>query len=249
MKEIVLGFVMGAANLLPGISGGTIMFISGRYSEIIDAAASVFTLRFEKRKVFLLVYLGLGIVLAFVALSKLLDFLYANFPVEVTSFFAGLIMGGLFFMSVGMRPKLKESVAIALGALAMVGIALANEGSLSPTFLNLFVGGVIAGATMILPGISGSSMLLILGLYDDAVHAVANLEFGRLFSIGIGAFLGIILMTIGMKKLVERFESITMAFLFGLTLAGLIFILSGGASISFIIFGFGTTFLLQRIVG
>ncbi len=249
MKEFVLGFVMGVANLLPGISGGTIMFISGRYSQIIEAAAEIFSFRFRKKSVALILWILLGIVAAVISLSKVVDYLYAHFPVQVTSFFSGLILGGLFFMALDMKPRLKESISISLGALTMVGIAMLSGGSLEATPLNLVLGGIVAGATMILPGISGSSMLLFLGLYDDAVHAVAEIEILPLFCLGVGAVMGIVLMTFGMKKLVERFEKETMAFLFGLTLAGLFYILSGGASISFIIFGFGTTFLFERVVG
>ncbi len=250
MKNFILGLVVGIANLLPGISGGTIIFISGRYGSVISALADLFSFKLSKTEVKMLFELGAGVGASVVLLSKLIDFLFSNFPLHVTSFFVGLIIGGLVYMypSIG-RLNLKRSLSLSAGVLLMSGIYLASEGNLSANFMTLFFGGGLAGATMILPGASGSSMLLLLGLYDDAIHAISEFEFFHLSALGLGAIVGIVLISVLMKKLVENYEHETMAFLYGLTLAGLIFIVTGGLSVSFVIFGLGTSFLLERVVG
>ncbi|MCD6448919.1 MAG: DUF368 domain-containing protein [Thermotogaceae bacterium] len=248
MKDIVLGFVMGIANLLPGISGGTIMFISGKYESIVDAVWELITLKIKKEDFWFLMRIALGVVAAFLGLSKLIDYLFIHFPVQTVSFFAGLIIGGLFYLYREISFNFKASLSIAAGALLMVLIMLANGGNFPPNYFNLFIGGAVAGATMILPGISGSSMLVLLGLYDDAIHAVSNMEILKLILLGAGAAAGIALITYLMSFLMRKFKNETISFLYGLTVVGLIFIVKDGVSISFILFGLGSYFALGKII-
>ena len=248
MKDVILGFVMGIANLLPGISGGTIMFISGRYENIIDAVWDLIKLRIKREDFWFLARIILGVVIAFLGLSKLIDYLFHHFPTQTVSFFVGLIIGGLFYMYGEIRFNFKASLSMAAGAGVMVLVMLSSGGNLSANYFNLFIGGIVAGATMILPGISGSSMLVLLGLYDDAIHAVSNMEVLKLIFLGAGAAVGIGLITYLMSFLMKKFKNETISFLYGLTVVGLIFIVKDGASISFILFGLGSYFALSKII-
>lgn len=247
MRDLILGLVMGVANVLPGISGGTIAFVSGRYSEIIKALASLLKLRARREEIWLLVKIGLGALISIVTLSKFIDELYRSFPVKTSSFFAGLIAGGLFFLWKSVKFNFKASLMMAAGALSMMGISLLPKGELSGN-LWILVGGFIAGGAMILPGISGSSMLVILGIYDDAVGAVAEMKFKVLTILGAGAALGIFVVSMLMKKLVEKWENETISFLYGLTLTGLFYIVSVNSSITFLTLGFLSMIALEKMM-
>ena len=248
VKDIVLGFIMGIANLLPGISGGTIMFISGRYESIIDAIWDLIRLRVKRSDFWFFARIILGVVIAFLGLSKLIDYLFHHFPTQTISFFVGLIIGGLLHMYGEIKFNFKASLSIAAGAGVMVLVMLSSGGNLSPNYFNLFIGGVVAGATMVLPGISGSSMLVLLGLYDDAIHAVSNMEVLRLIFLGVGAAIGIALISYLMSFLMKKFKNETISFLYGLTVVGLIFIVKDGVSISFVLIGLGSYFGLSKII-
>ena len=247
MRDLILGLIMGVANVLPGISGGTIAFVSGRYSEIIKALASLLRLKASREEVWLLVKIGVGALISIVALSKFIDELYHNFPMKTSSFFAGLIAGGLFFLWKSVRFNFKASLMMAVGALSMIGISFLPKGELSGS-LWIFTGGFIAGGAMILPGISGSSMLVILGIYDEAVGAVAKMNLKILAFLGVGAILGIFVVSILMKRLVERWENETISFLYGLTLTGLFYVISANSSITFLVLGFLSMIALERIM-
>ncbi len=248
MGDLLLGFVMGIANLLPGISGGTIVFVSGKYRLFVSAVADLLRFKIAREEVLFLLKIGIGAAVSIALLSKIVDHLYSSFPIQTTSFFAGLIAGGLFLLWKGIRFGFLPSVMMALGALSMVGLESITGGDLEPGAFQLILGGFIAGGTMILPGVSGSSMLVLLGLYDDAISAVANLDFLKLLWIGIGAILGILAVSILMKELVERFENETVSFLYGLTLAGLIYIVSSSASVPFLLLGFAAMIILSRVI-
>lgn len=247
MRDLILGLVMGVANVLPGISGGTIAFVSGRYSEIIRALASLLKFKAKREEIWLLTKIGVGAIVSIVALSKFIDELYQNFPAKTSSFFAGLIAGGLFFLWKSIRFNFRASLMMALGALSMFGISLLPKGELSGA-LWIFTGGFIAGGAMILPGISGSSMLVILGIYDDAIGAVAKMNLKVLTALGVGAVLGIFVISVLMKKLVESWENDTISFLYGLTLTGLFYVISVNSSITFLILGFLSMIALEKII-
>jgi len=248
VKDVVLGFIMGIANLLPGISGGTIMFISGRYESIIDAVWDLIRLRIKKQDFWFLAKILSGIVVAFLGLSKLIDYLFHRFPTQTVSFFVGLIIGGLLYMYGEIKFNFKASLSMAAGAAIMTLIMLSSGGTLLPNYFNLFIGGIVAGATMVLPGISGSSMLVLLGLYDDAIHAVSNMEILKLIFLGVGAAVGISLITYLMSFLMKKFKNETISFLYGLTVVGLIFIIKDGVSVPFILFGLGSYFALSKVI-
>ncbi len=248
VKEIFLGFVMGIANLLPGISGGTIVFISGRYPDFVESLGELVRLKIEKEKLLFLINLGLGIAVAILALSNAIDFLYTRYPKELRSFFAGLVMGGLISIGTGIEYSIRRFSFIGLGALVMLILESLGAGGLKPTALNLLLGGAVAGAAMILPGISGSSMLVIFGLYEHVVSYVARMEMGKLAVFGFGVLGGVILISVVLKTLMERNSSDTMAFLFGLTSVGLIFLLLENISFLYLVLGIAAATTFEKVM-
>ncbi len=225
------------------------VFISGRYPDFVEALGDLVRFRFkEKGKMVFLVNLGIGVVLAILTLSSAMDFLYSEHPKELKSFFSGLIMGGLMSIGMGITLSLREFSFIGLGMAAMILLESLGAGSMNPTPLNLVVGGVVAGASMILPGISGSSMLVILGLYESVVSAVARFDLKRIGVFGLGVVLGVALISSALGRLMKRNEKDTMAFLFGLTLVGLITLLMENVVLLYLILGIVAATSFERVM-
>ena len=180
------GIAMGAADAVPGVSGGTIAFISGIYEELITTISNVnlsliTTLRKEGFKAFwtqlngnFLAALLTGIVISFVSFMRLAKYLIENHPILIWSFFFGLIVASIFFVGKQIQ-KWNLAVIISLIAGALIAYYITTLPSMAnndnPLFL--FFAGAIAICAMILPGISGSFILVILGAYktlSDALH-------------------------------------------------------------------------------
>ncbi|MBR1931158.1 MAG: DUF368 domain-containing protein [Lachnospiraceae bacterium] len=222
IKNILKGVVIGIANIIPGVSGGTMMVSMGIYDKLIHCVTHLFK-EFKKSVLFLLpIVLGMGIAL--IGGSFGVEYLFEHFPVQTTLLFIGLIIGGLpaIWKNVkGHQIKPGHIVAgilffaLVLG-LALLGDAEGNAAVLSFSVGNvvkLFVVGVIAAATMVIPGVSGSMVLLLLGYYNsiiaainDFIAALVHLDMdgiwkgcGILIPFGIGVVVGIF----AIAKLVE----------------------------------------------
>ena len=230
------GFFMGAANVVPGVSGGTVALITGIYKEIIEALNSLMekatwqSLAKGNFKEFwkcihgtFLLWLGIGVVLSVFSLAKLMTYVLAHYPVQTWAFFFGLIVASaiLMFKDIkgwGIREVLFTLLGIALGLVVC---------TLSPTqtpdnWLFIFLCGAIAVCTMILPGISGSFILVIMGKYDYIMQAVADLNWGVLAVFALGCVVGILAFSKFLHWLLARFEKQTMLVLLGFVLGSLV---------------------------
>ncbi len=230
------GFFMGAANVVPGVSGGTIALITGIYKEIIDALGSL-TSKETWKALFrgdfkgfwkdvhgtFLVWLALGVVVSVLTLSKLMDYVLEHYPVQTWAFFFGLIVASAIIMFKGIRGwGLKEVLFVLLG----VGLGLLL-GHLTPTetpdsWPVFFLCGAIAVCTMILPGVSGSFVLVLLGKYDEIMAALAELDWPVLIVFGLGCVVGILLFSHFLHWLLARFEKQTMLVLLGFVVGSLV---------------------------
>lgn len=195
---------MGAANVIPGVSGGTIAFITGVYERLIAAirAFDLVALRLLTKlqvRAFLkhidfgfLAALGLGAVASVLSLAKLLEFLFARHEVAVWAFFFGLILASIPFVARAVRkwgagPVVAALVGIALAAgLAFVPRAGANDGA-----AYVFVCGIVAISSMIIPGLSGSFVLLLMGNYFVVLGAISGLDLAILIPFGVGCVVGL----------------------------------------------------------
>jgi len=230
----IKGFLMGAANVVPGVSGGTMALILGIYEELLDAIRS-FNLRFLRFFVMLkmrealsslawpfLLPVGIGVLTATLSLAQLLSWLLFTYPIMVWSFFFGLIVSSV--VSVGRFVKAwKISIFIAIGLggagayyfFGMIPVATPDASWF------LFLCGFLAICAMILPGISGAYILVLLGKYHFTLEALNNRDIGPLFMLIFGAVVGLVSFVRVLSWLLKRYHDLTMAVLIGLMLGSL----------------------------
>jgi len=219
MMNVLRGFLIGLANLVPGVSGATMAVILGVYEQLIDAVANFVKLRFKREQIAFIVALGIGILAAILVGSAGMKHLLERSPAFAYAIFFGLVLGSI--------PKLRREISdlklfhFAVGvSLIFIFELLVHTVELSRTYVLLT--GIIAACAMILPGLSGSLVLLILGVYDDILDALVNLKLAIVLPFGIGVILGIALMALLMNWLVEKFPNQTHSFTFGMVVASII---------------------------
>ncbi|TDY11551.1 DUF368 domain-containing protein [Meridianimaribacter flavus] len=222
------GIAMGAADAVPGVSGGTIAFISGIYEELITTISNVnlsliTTLRKEGFKAFwiqlngnFLVALLTGIIISFVSFMRLAKYLIENHPILIWSFFFGLIVASIFFVGKQIQ-KWNLAVIISLIAGALIAYYITTLPSMAnndnPLFL--FFAGAIAICAMILPGISGSFILVILGAYKTLSDALHDFDIKKILIFAVGAVVGLLSFSRVLKWLFKNYHNITLAILTG----------------------------------
>ncbi len=242
---IIKGFIMGIANIIPGVSGGTLALTLGIYEEFIGAISHFFGKLKENIKFLLPVFIGMG--LSILTMSNVIDSSFKNFPIPTTLFFMGLVIGGIP-MLLGKVKGTKEikqvsSYVIALCTFLLVmvlafseeifgsGLGNASLSNLSVVgYLILFLVGVVAAATMIIPGVSGSLVLMLLGYYFPVVKVIKDLtHFKNIFSnlvialvFGIGVLVGIVVVAKIIEYLLEKFEHKTYFGVLGFIIASVI---------------------------
>lgn len=216
LKMILQGMAVGVANIIPGVSGGTMMVAMGLYDKLIHAITH---LKSEfKKSLQLLIPIFAGVGIAVIALSRIFEFLLAEYPIPTNFAFCGLITGSLPFIfkkvegkkiTVGKIIPFLVFFAIVI-LMAVMGETSGNAADVSFTLVNVIklLGiGVIAAATMVVPGVSGSMMLMLLGYYDtvlatinDFIDALLVFDMPELFRtvgilapFGIGVVVGIFL--------------------------------------------------------
>ena len=194
------GVCMGLAELVPGISGGTIAFVTGIYSELVTALASfgpqsIALLRrprafWQHHNLGFLLSLAIGMGVGVLALAPVVRFLLAHAAPLLWAFFFGLILASVFFIGrARSRPVLLRFGA--LGVILGTAFLFLPIGQMQGSWLALFLGGAIAVCAWILPAVSGSFVLLLLGLYDDVIVAIADLDFVKLSAVGLGCAVGL----------------------------------------------------------
>lgn len=222
LKQVLQGMVVGIANIIPGVSGGTMMVAMGLYDRLIHAITHLKKEFKESMKLLIPIFVGAGI--AIVALSRLFEFLLETYPIPTNFAFCGLIAGSLPFIF----QKVKGH-AVTIGKIipfliffgvvilmALLGETSGNAADVSFNVMNvvkLFGVGIIAAATMVVPGVSGSMMLMLLGYYDTILKAINHFVdavvafdldgilqgIGILAPFGVGIVIGIFLIA----KLIE----------------------------------------------
>lgn len=183
IKNVLKGIVIGVANIIPGVSGGTMMVSMGIYDKLIHCITHLFS-EFKKSMKFL-IPIFIGMAIALVGLSFLIEPAFEHFPLQTSCLFIGLIVGGLpaiWGKVKGKGIKISYIIPFLIFFAVVVGLAAMGEkeGSAADlTFslwscVKLFVVGIIASATMVIPGVSGSMMLLLLGYYNPIVSAIKD---------------------------------------------------------------------------
>ena len=228
------GMAMGAADVVPGVSGGTIAFIAGVYDELINFIKSInmhsLKLLFTgKIAAFwkavngnFLFALLLGIAISVFSLAKLITYLLLNEPVLVWSFFFGLVLASTWFVTKDIKGWNWKTVAgFVGGAVIAYYITVATPAETSTNLMFIFLCGAIAICAMILPGISGSFILVLLGKYFYVMEAVKTLDLVVLGVFAFGAALGITSFSRVLSYALKNFRNITLSVLSGFMLGSL----------------------------
>jgi putative membrane protein len=228
------GMGMGAADVVPGVSGGTIAFITGIYEELIFSIKSInvyalklfFSFKFAafwkaiNGNFLISVLLGIGI--SIFSLARGLEFLLHNYPILVWAFFFGLIVASAIYVARTIK-KWKTGTIIAgiAGIVVAYLITVLSPAEANTTWLFIFFSGSIAICAMILPGISGSFILVLLGMYKFILSAVGDLNIPVLLVFMAGAAIGIIAFSNVLSWLLKNFHNLTIAVLSGFMVGSL----------------------------
>jgi len=229
----VKGMAMGAADVVPGVSGGTVAFITGIYDELLRSIGAVPNAMPALLKgrvaeawrtanaTFLLVLLA-GILTSVLSLAKLITYLLDQHPIPVWSFFFGLILVSVHLVSKEIqRRNLSRLISLCLGIGFAYWITVAAAVQWSASSISLFFAGAIAICAMILPGISGSFILVLLGLYPVVLGAVKALDLGVMVTFATGCLVGLLSFARVLSWVLRRWRDLTLAFLTGLMLGSL----------------------------
>ncbi|WP_299991690.1 DUF368 domain-containing protein [uncultured Bacteroides sp.] len=228
------GVGMGAADVVPGVSGGTIAFIVGIYDELIDSIKSI---NGNSLKLFFtgkwgefwkavngsfLISILLGIAISVFSLAKIITWLLTDYPVMVWAFFFGLVLASTWFVGKGIKEwNWKTVLAFVIGAAVAYYITVAAPAETPSNLLFIFLCGAVAICAMILPGISGSFILVLLGKYFFIMEAVKTLDVKILLMFFAGACLGITSFARILSYALKHFRNMTLAVLTGFMLGSL----------------------------
>lgn len=232
---VVKGFLMGSADVVPGVSGGTMAFITGIYEELLGSIRAVgrpnfisAVVKFRWKEIFsilnwqFLIAVFAGIVLAIVSLAPLLETLLREQPVLLWSFFFGLVTASVFVVSRRIEKwTVPLWVALAIGTIAAFLIVGLVPTQTPETWWFLMLCGAIAICAMILPGISGSFILVLMSKYEFFVSAVNDRDIVSLALAGIGAVIGLVSFAQVLSWLFKRYHDLTVALLTGLMVGSL----------------------------
>ncbi|SHN31812.1 DUF368 domain-containing protein [Gracilibacillus kekensis] len=264
-RNIYRGMLMGASDVVPGVSGGTIAVVLGIYDRLIEAINGFFGKEYKKHLMFL-IPLGIGILTAVFLLAGLIEWLFEHYPQQTQFAFLGLIIGVLPFLF--QKSEAKKTFKAKHFLLVMIGIAIVGSmaffqtGEPAPvtnfsptTYFWLFGSGFIASAAMILPGISGSFLLYVIGSYTTIISAIKNLDIIVILTVGTGILLGIVLMSKVIHYFLGAFPIATYAVVIGMVIGSVFVIFPGwptnvmGTIVSIITFSGGLLFayLLGKI--
>lgn len=237
-RNLYRGFFIGMTDLVPGVSGGTVAFILGIYNELLAAISGVFSREWKKHITYL-IPIGIGFGIAVVSLSNLIEYLLSNYRAPMMFFFLGLIIGILPFIArkANIKSDFKLKHYLLLIAVAFVlsfvilyvgpqeqvtikKLALSN-------FLGLFFVGWVASMATILPGVSGSFILLVLGYYGTVIGALSSINIPIIAVVGLGVMTGLLVTSHLVNYALKRHPSAMFAGILGLIISSVFAVYPG----------------------
>ena len=238
LKDYILLFLkgvgMGGADVVPGVSGGTIAFITGIYEELLNSIKSIdlealkllFGLKikdfWEKVNGWFLLTLFAGILISLLTLSKLIGFWLANYPIQLWSFFFGLIIISSILVAREIKKwKAVMVLALVVGTIVAFLITKFSPAETPESAWFVFISGAIAICAMILPGISGSFILLILGKYSFIINALNERDIPIIIVFALGCVVGLLSFSRLLSWLLQKFHHLMVAFLSGFMIGSL----------------------------
>ncbi len=226
---------MGIANVIPGVSGGTIALITGIFERLINAIKSfdlkavklLFTGDFKEfaryTDLAFIISLFVGVGIAILAIARLFEYLFENYPVYIWSYFFGLILASIYFVGKTIdKWNWGAITAFILGTALAIALTFMKPAAQNDNVWYLILCGIVAICSMILPGLSGSYVLILMGNYQlVAIDAINHLRFEILIPVAIGAIVGLIVFSHFLSWLFKKFKNQTLAVLTGFILGSL----------------------------
>lgn len=253
IKLIFIGIILGVSNVIPGVSGGTIAVSFGIYDRLINIITLNIKKIFSQWKFWL--PLGIGLVVGIIGFSKIITILFEKFPFQTNYFFIGIILGSipLIYSKISSSFKnteeskevsnnkkntkvLSSVICFILSLLLMIVMMLLNKNEITneiqrePSFVlivKLFIGAAFAAIAMIIPGISGSFLMLVVGVYTTIIAAISELNIVLLIPIAIGVIIGLFSGASLVRFLMKKFVSQTYSAILGLILGSVLIIFPG----------------------
>lgn len=229
------GIAVGTANVIPGVSGGTIALITGIFERLIDALKS-FNLTalklifkgdikgFIKHTDFwFLVSVGSGVIVAILSIAKVFDFLFAQYPIYLWSFFFGMILVSIYYVGITIEKiNIKTIIAFIIGTAIALFIAFGTPAKENSNLIYLLICGAVATCSMILPGLSGSFVLVLMGNYQlIMIDAVNDLNLKILLPVVLGGVVGLLAFSHLLSWIFKNYRDITIAILTGFILGSM----------------------------
>ena len=238
-KIFMKGIFMGIADAIPGVSGGTIALLLGIYEELITTISNIkislfkiltkdgFSVFWKKGNLGFLFPLLIGIIASLIVFVNIAHYFLDTFPLLVWSFFTGLIIATSYVIFKKIKNfELKEFTLVIIASISLILFTkISNNEGLSSTdfsIVYIFVCALLASSAMILPGISGSLVLVILGVYEYLIESLINYNFYIISTFVIGAIIGILLLSKILKKLFLRHKDSTFSIMLGLVIGSVV---------------------------
>ncbi|VYT71996.1 DUF368 domain-containing protein [Clostridium tertium] len=259
-KNFLKGVAISISQLVPGVSGGTIAMILGIYDRLLHAVNNIFN--DFKNQYKLLLQVGIGAIVGIFLFSNIVKTLFDTFPIPIGYLFIGVILGGapLMFKKATVKGFNKKNILfLVLGIIIvlMMGTPDNDASSIITTlsllnFIWLFIGGVVVAVALILPGISGSFMLFVLGLYNTVITAVSQFNIPILIPIALGGIFGALLSARIIESLLIKYPEQTYILIFGFILGSVFSVFPGFDGLNSVIgvflgiLGFIFTYYISR---
>ncbi len=231
VKLFLSGCLMGISDAIPGVSGATIAIILGIYEELISSISFIFSnlkkplelIKSKELKFLLNIYSG--VLIALFIILMIINYFISNYKEFLFSFFIGLIIASIFVLINRNKNYISNNISKS-AIFGIIGIVIgflimSLEIVLSHSYLIIFISGFLAISAMILPGISGSYVLLMMNQYEFIVDRVTSLDFLVILVLGIGMFIGLFIMSKIISKFLKKYHDKTIILLIGLMIGGM----------------------------
>ena len=229
------GLGVGSANVIPGVSGGTIALITGIFERLINALKSCnltaiklfFTGKFKEFAkhidLWFLISVGSGVLVAILSIARLFEFLFAEYPIYLWSFFFGMILVSIYYVGITIeRFNWKVILSFIIGTAFALFIAFGTPAKENSNFVYLLICGAVATCSMILPGLSGSFVLVLMGNYQlIMIDAVNDLNLKILLPVAVGGVVGLLAFSHLLSWIFKNYRDITIAVLTGFILGSM----------------------------
>lgn len=235
ISNFIKGIGVGSANVIPGVSGGTIALITGIFERLINALKSFnltaiklfFSGKFKEfaqhTDLWFLASVGAGVVTAILSIARLFEFLFAEYPIYLWSFFFGMILVSIYYVGITIEKfNWKVLVSFVIGTAIALFIAFGTPANENSNFIYLMICGAVATCSMILPGLSGSFVLVLMGNYQlIMIDAVNDLNLKILFPVAVGGVVGLLAFSHLLSWIFKNYRDITIAMLTGFILGSM----------------------------